>query len=231
MKTRLKLSYANYAVLLAWTLIASPAFSSEESDWLKSISNSSYSAAAANKSSATADSTAAESAATDSTAPAADSTTDESTAGGSTKESRSRNNMVVPTALLTKGSNNSRQLRAHADLYIKRGNIDESLKLLEQAMEINPSDSDTRLAYAIALEKKVLGQSPKDPHTYNLCIKQWLYLYKSAEFLEDNQMAANHLKGLCGEAPKRLQTAKAYLASVMLPDETETQNSEPIQVP
>lgn len=133
--------------------------------------------------------------------------------------------------MATQGTRNGRHLRAHADWNLKNGNIDQSLKLLEKALELNKTDFDIRTDYANTLEKKVLEQNKQDPKTYNLCVKQWFYIYKTSEFLEDSTLAARHLKDLTGNQPTMLSTAKSYLPKVLMPEESPEICSEPSQVP
>ncbi|MBY0359299.1 MAG: hypothetical protein K2W82_14960 [Candidatus Obscuribacterales bacterium] len=197
-----------------------PAWSSEESDWLESLSG---------KESATPPVTNVhQPAATNASSPAASniqtSSSPRTATDNSAKTPIDNSKLETISELLTKSSRNGRQLRAHADLNLRNGNIDQAIKLLEQAIELDAFDLDNRHAYAEALEKKLAKEKTRDPHLYNLCVKQWFYLYKNTDFMEDSSLASRHLKDLTGLAPKVFYSAKSYLAKVLLPECDEEQS-------
>ena len=132
---------------------------------------------------------------------------------------------------------NAASLRGHAKNHLKKGHVKTALKLIEEAVDIDRENSDGHQIYAETLDAAVRQQSPRDPETFNKCIKQWYYCYKHADFPEDSTAAAQKLKALTGKAPQVWMRAKSYLSSVMLPVDdddsaaTEVSSAEPAQVP
>jgi hypothetical protein len=101
---------------------------------------------------------------------------------------------------------------------LKNSRIDTAIKLAEESLEIEPDNTDGRQIYADALERKLKKQDPMDPHTFNMCVKQWYYLYKNAEYSEISKTAAQHLKALTGRPPAVYTNAKMYLSKVLVPE-------------
>jgi hypothetical protein len=113
---------------------------------------------------------------------------------------------------------NPQSLRTHAAAHLKNSRIDTAIKLAEESLEIEPDNTDGRQIYADALERKLKKQDPMDPHTFNMCVKQWYYLYKNAEYSEISKTAAQHLKALTGRPPAVYTNAKMYLSKVLVPE-------------
>lgn len=114
--------------------------------------------------------------------------------------------------------NNAISLRQHAAAHLKNNHEDIAIKLVEESLELEPENTDGRQIYADALEKKLKKQDPMDPHTFNMCVKQWYYLYKNAEYSEISKTASQHLKQLTGHPPAVYATAKMYLSKVLIPE-------------
>jgi tetratricopeptide (TPR) repeat protein len=130
---------------------------------------------------------------------------------------------------------NPTELRTHADVYLKNGDVENAIILVEKAIELQPEDTDGRQIYADALEQKLKAQTERDPHTFNQCIKQWYFLFKNAEYPEMANLAAKHLKDLSGKSPYVWPTARMYLTRVLLPEQGSTESApqiseEPVQI-
>lgn len=135
----------------------------------------------------------------------------------------------------TLDTTNFASMRSHASAHLKAGHVDTAIKLVEQALEMRPDDTDCRQIYADALEAKVRSQVERDPHTFNLCVKQWYFLYKNAEYPEIGTTAATHLKELTGKSPYVWPTPKLFLSRVLMPElpgtsSTPLASEEPVQV-
>jgi hypothetical protein len=123
----------------------------------------------------------------------------------------------MPDAALLK-SMSPTDLRTRASIHLKEGEIDVAIDMVEQAIELQPEDTEGRRIYADALEHKVMAQAERDPHMFNQCVKQWYFLYKNAEYPDNVTLAARHLKDLTGKSPYVWPTAKLYLSRVLLPE-------------
>lgn len=134
-------------------------------------------------------------------------------------EGKSRARTASPTV----NNQNPVSMRTHAAAMLKDGKIDAAMKLIEQTLELTPDDNVARQIFADALEQKLKDQSKRDPRLFNLCVKQWYYLYKNAEYPDMVQVAGNHLRDLTGKSPYVWPTAKMYLGRVLMPEDTETQ--------
>jgi len=130
---------------------------------------------------------------------------------------------------------NPSELRTHASSYLKDGDVENAIILVEKAIELQPEDTDGRQIYADALEQKLKAQTERDPHTFNQCIKQWYFLFKNAEYPEMANLAAKHLKDLSGKSPYIWPTAKMYLTRVLMSEQGATESApqiseEPVQI-
>lgn len=129
---------------------------------------------------------------------------------------------------------NATSLRAHAKNHLKRGHLQTARKLIERSIELDGENTDSRRIYAECLTEIVKKQHPRDPHTYNMCVKQWYYLTKHAEFPEEGTEACEQLKQLTGHAPAVWLRAKAYLSKVLMDEGSmtaaEIAAEEPAQV-
>ncbi len=144
---------------------------------------------------------------------------------------RQRTEAVAPSAgvirsdiLATEGRQSVAKLRTHADANLRSGNFAAALVLLEKALELCPDDVETRTLHAQALQTKLERTHSQDPVLFNDCVKQWCYVLKNNEFLEDSKIAEAHLVDLTGKKPK-LFGVGAYLRSVLKP-EPEPEDSE-----
>lgn len=132
---------------------------------------------------------------------------------------------------------NAASLRSHAKNHMKKGHYKMARKLAEKAVAGDPENTDGRQIHAEALEAILKKQDPKDAHDFNLCVKQWFYLFRHAEFDDDRGVAAHHLKTLTGSTPQPWMKTKSYLSKVLMPEEhedeeaTEIASEEPPQVP
>ena len=133
----------------------------------------------------------------------------------------------VQSASPTVNNQNQTSLRSHAESKLKDGLINEAIKLVEQAIEMKPEDCVARQIYADALEHKMESSSAckKDPHLFNICVKQWYYVYKNSEYPDMVNVAGEHLRMLTGKSPYVWPTAKMYLGRVLKPETTEEQSA------
>lgn len=113
-------------------------------------------------------------------------------------------------------------LRTHAAEHLKHNHLDTAIKLVEESLELEPDNTDGRQIYADALFKKLKTQDPMNPHTFNMCVKQWYYLYKNSEYSDISKTAVDKLKQLTGKSPAMYPTAKMYLGRVLEPETSAT---------
>lgn len=125
-------------------------------------------------------------------------------------------------------------LRSYAKTHLKKGQIQTARRMAEKAIELDTENSDGRQIYAEALKAIVKRQSPRDAHTYNLCVKQWYWLSKHSEFDDDRNAANAALKELTGVSPYAVwMRPKNYLGKVLMPEDgatAEELSQEPDQV-
>lgn len=124
----------------------------------------------------------------------------------------------TPKLSPTVNVHNPGSLRSHAASRLKDGDFDAAIKLIEQAIEFYPEDPESRQIYADALEAKLKDKSVRDPHVFNLCVKQWYYLYKNSPDPAIANAAGEHLRALTKKSPFVYPTAKMYLSRVLLPE-------------
>ncbi len=153
-----------------------------------------------------------------------------------TAEAQALTTEAVSNEYGTLNVSNPVSLKTHADAHLKAGHISTAIKLIEKSLALQSEDTDARQIYADALEQKVKTDAVRDPHTFNLCIKQWYFLYKNAEYPGIQSTAVSHLKELTGKSPYVWPTARMYFARVLMsePKEGEAPTSvasdEPPQV-
>lgn len=111
-------------------------------------------------------------------------------------------------------------LRSYAKTHMKKNHPQAARKLAEKAIDLDPENSDGRQIYAEALKMIVKKQNPRDPHTFNICVKQWYWLSKHAEFDDDRNAANAALKELTGVSPYAVwMRPKNYLTKVLMPED------------
>jgi hypothetical protein len=99
------------------------------------------------------------------------------------------------------------------------GDMDRAMAALHKALELNPNNMDSRMMYTQAMESKLHGQSEPDPRLFNAVVKQWVYIYKKAEFQDQKVQAQGHLQSLTGSAPTKITPIQHYLTKVLLPED------------
>ncbi|MBC7999831.1 MAG: hypothetical protein IAF58_17890 [Leptolyngbya sp.] len=132
---------------------------------------------------------------------------------------KSSNGVVSSDQFLELGVPTASALRIEGEQSLRIGNVDRALTVLQRSVEMAPMDIDGRIMYAEALEKRLLKQKVRDPKLFNFTIKQWLYVAKKSEFVDQSMMGVHHLQGLTGTSPKRWEKEKKFLARVMLPED------------
>lgn len=130
--------------------------------------------------------------------------------------------VVQSDQLLELGTPTSNALRLEGEQSMRFGNLDRSIMVLQRAVEMDPSDMDGRILYAEALEKKLRRQKERDPVLFNFLVKQWLYIAKKADFMDQSMQGYSHLIGLTGKRPGRWEFTNKYLAKVLLPEDGKT---------
>jgi hypothetical protein len=138
---------------------------------------------------------------------------------------KSHNGVVRSDQILELGVTNPSALQLEGENSMRMGNIDTALTALQKAVEMAPLDMDKRTLYSEALEKKLDGQKEKDPKLYNFLVKQWLFIYRKADFVDQTLAARAHLIGLTGSVPKTFERTATYLARVLIPEDGSTRVS------
>jgi hypothetical protein len=126
-------------------------------------------------------------------------------------------------------------LRVHASTLLKGGEVDAAIESVEKAIELQPDDAGGRQIYAEALEQKLKSEIGRDPHTFNLCLKQWYFVYRNSGSSDTANLADRHLKDLTGKSPSVWPTAKMYFSRVLVPetgssDDSQAACQEPTQI-
>lgn len=110
-------------------------------------------------------------------------------------------------------------LRMEGEQAMRMGNHDRAITVLQRAVEMTPWDMDGRILYSQALERKLMRQRERDPKLYNFLIKQWLFVAKKADFMDQSLQGMNHLAKLTGSTPSKWETAGRYLKRVLIPED------------
>lgn len=135
---------------------------------------------------------------------------------------RSHNGVVSSEQFLELGMRSANALRLEGENSMRMGNLDRSIMVLQKSVEMAPLDMDGRILYAQALEQKLISQRERDPKLFNFCVKQWLFVYKKADFPDQQMQARAHIVNLTGVMPRWLQSEKKFLERVMLPEDGST---------
>jgi hypothetical protein len=130
------------------------------------------------------------------------------------------NGVVQSNQILELGSPTSSAMQLEGESAMRLGDIDRAITALQKAVEMSPMDMDKRILYAEALEKKLVSQKPRDPKLYNFLLKQWLFIAKKAEFIDQSLQGRAHLTHLCGTAPKAWERTDKFLARVLIPEDS-----------
>jgi hypothetical protein len=128
--------------------------------------------------------------------------------------------VVYSNQILELGSAPSSGLQLEGESMLRRGDLDGALMVAQKAVEQAPLDMEKRILYSQCLEKKLLQSKKKDPALYNFLVKQWLFIYKKAEFVDHTMAAKGHLSHLCGTVPKNFEREKTFLARVLITEDT-----------
>jgi hypothetical protein len=145
--------------------------------------------------------------------------------------------VVTSENAMVKRDSSAAELLIMADSAIKSGKIDRAIELIKRSLALNNEDLDAHVSYATALEKKLESQSPQDPNTFNLCVREWLAVLRNkygeeksetfhgvgipgvnGRFFADDDRhgpARTHLVHLTGSAPKVWETNEKFLARVL----------------
>jgi hypothetical protein len=128
---------------------------------------------------------------------------------------------VSSDQMLDISTSSSSALRMEGEQLIRVNNIDKAVAVLARSVEMSPADIDGRILYAEALEKKLQRQTTRDPQLHNLAVKQWLYIAKKADYMDQKVQGIKHLTSICGSKPRMLETEDRFLARVLMPEENQ----------
>jgi hypothetical protein len=131
----------------------------------------------------------------------------------------SRGGVVNSDQMLELGTSDSSALRLEGEQSMRINNIDRAITLLQKAIQLAPRDMDGHILYAEALEKKLMKQKDRDPVLYNSVVKEWLYVAKKADFMDQSNQGVRHLAELTGQKPHKWDSSGRYLSRVLLPEE------------
>ncbi len=134
-----------------------------------------------------------------------------------TAVSKTSHGAVSSDQLLELGTPTADSLRMSGEQYLRMGDVDKAIVALQKSVEMSPSDMDGRILYATALEKKLKSQEDRDPQLYNFLVKQWLYVKKKADFLNQNAQGQAHLVALTGTSPRRYESRERFLSRTLVP--------------
>jgi hypothetical protein len=125
---------------------------------------------------------------------------------------------VTSDQFLELGVPTSNGLRLEGENSLRTGDLDRAILVLQKSVEMAPFDMDGRQLYAEALEKKLAKEKGNDPVLFNFVVKQWLFMYKQSEFIDQKVFALSHINNLTGTAPKRFENEKKFLTRVLRPE-------------
>lgn len=132
---------------------------------------------------------------------------------------KSNDGVVRSDQILELGVPTSSAMQLEGENLLRMGNLDHALVALQKSVEMAPLDMDKRTLYSEALEKKLIKQKLKDPALYNYVIKQWLFIFRQAEFIDQSMNAKAHIVHLTGTAPKAFEKSEKFLMRVMIPED------------
>jgi hypothetical protein len=132
---------------------------------------------------------------------------------------RAEGGYITSDQFLEMGVPTADGLRMEGEQSLRIGDLNRAITVLQRSVEMSPSDLDGRVLYAEALEKKLMKQKEKDPALFNFLVKQWFFVFKSAEFLDETTLAVEHLTLLTGTSPKRLEKPEKFLGRVLIPED------------
>lgn len=127
--------------------------------------------------------------------------------------------IVRSDQLLELGVPNASAMQLEGENLLRMGNLDQALTALQRSVEMAPLDMDKRVLYSEALEKKLMTAKEKDPKLFNFVVKQWLYIFRKAEFIDQTMQARQHLVHLTGTAPKQWEKSAKFLGRVLVPED------------
>jgi len=135
---------------------------------------------------------------------------------------KSHDGVVSSDQFLELGVNTANALRLEGENSLRLGHLDRAIMVLQRSVEMAPLDIDGRIMYAQALEQKLIRQKERDPRLFNFLVKQWLFVAKKSEFVDQSMQGRSHLINLTGLAPHRFETDRRYLTKVLLPEDGST---------
>ncbi|CAN5614834.1 hypothetical protein BH10CYA1_BH10CYA1_12850 [soil metagenome] len=134
--------------------------------------------------------------------------------------------LVTSDQMLDISTSNSSALRMEGEQLIRVNKIDKAVVVLAKSVEISPADMDGRILYAEALEKKLSQQTTKNPQLHNLAVKQWFYIAKKGNYMDQKVQGLKHLSNICGSKPRLLETEERFLSRVLLPEDQQVANGK-----
>jgi hypothetical protein len=132
---------------------------------------------------------------------------------------QSQDGVVRSNQILELGIAPANGLQLEGESMLRRGDLEGALVVLQRAVEQAPMDIEKRILYAQCLEKKLVKSKKKDPALYNFLVKQWLFIFKKAEFADQAMAGKGHLYNLTGTFPKAFERERTFLARVLIPED------------
>ncbi len=134
--------------------------------------------------------------------------------------------LVTSDQMLDISTSNSSALRMEGEQLIRVNKIDKAVTVLAKSVEMSPADMDGRILYAEALEKKLAQQTTKNPQLFNLAVKQWLYVAKKGDYMDQKVQGLKHLSNICGSKPRMLETEDRFLSRVLRSEDQQVANGK-----
>lgn len=157
---------------------------------------------------------------------------------GDTEEEESPPQKTVTSmeAYSEMGKQTADSLALAAEYALDQGDVERAIKWCKLALDKDYTDLDIHMTYAKALQEKYNNQKVKDPNLLNLCVREWLIVYRTeigpeknlafhginplGHFYEDEDRsipARAQIIALTGRAPKPWETDAKFLKWVNRP--------------
>jgi hypothetical protein len=130
---------------------------------------------------------------------------------------------VSSDQMLDISTSDSSALRMEGEQLIRVNKIDKAIAVLGKSVEMSPGDMDGRILYAEALEKKLARETTHNPQLFNATVRQWLYIAKRGDYMDQKVQGLKHLATICGTKPRMLETEDRFLARVLKPEDSNQQ--------
>jgi len=150
---------------------------------------------------------------------------------------RKTRSTVTSNQALNIGAPTTGSLHMEAEQALENNRVDEAIKLLRKANDLDDDDIDSHACLARALETKLQSQKKKDQSVLSECLSEWVKVMRNqmgdekgmtfkglsilninALYTDDDRqgMAKAHLRKLAGSAPRPWETNNQYLNRVLI---------------